>query len=84
MFTQLPEFVDGYTYAQWQMRQKRLVIKNLYISWKNWSCFCLGLDTDLYPDVDWMDLMLRDGAWSTRASLNMTGGGKNCSLLCRW
>ena len=38
--------------------------------------FRLGLDTDLYPDVDWMDLMLRDGAWSTRASLNMTGGGK--------
>ena len=38
--------------------------------------FRLGLDPDLYPDVDWMDIMLRDGAWSSRASLNMTGGGK--------
>ena len=35
----------------------------------------LGLDQDLYPNVDWMDLILKNGAWSYRANLNMNGGG---------
>ena len=35
----------------------------------------LGLDTDLYPNVDWMDMLLKDGAWSNRINLNMSGGG---------
>ena len=25
----------------------------------------LGLDTDLYPNVDWMDMLLKDGAGVT-------------------
>ena len=35
----------------------------------------LGLDPDLYPNVDWMDVLLKDGAWSYRANLNLSGGG---------
>jgi TonB-linked SusC/RagA family outer membrane protein len=34
-----------------------------------------GLDPDLYPNVDWMDMLLKDGAMSYRANLNLNGGG---------
>lgn len=36
-----------------------------------------GLDSDLYPNVDWQDLMLKDGASQYRAQLSFTGGGDN-------
>ena len=75
-FTQVPEFVDGYTYAS--MANEARVARNeqpLY-SDTELELFRLGLDPDVFPDVDWMDVMLRDGAWSSRASLNMSGGGK--------
>ena len=76
MFTQLPEFVDGYTYASMANEAKTTRNQEPLYQPEELELFRLGLDPDLYPDVDWMDLMLRDGAWSTRASLNMTGGGK--------
>ena len=76
MFTQLPEFVDGYTYASMANEAKTTRNQEPLYQPEELELFRLGLDPDLYPNVDWMDLMLRDGAWSTRASLNMTGGGK--------
>src|SRR5699024_6258158 len=35
----------------------------------------LGLDPDLYPNVDWMDKVLRDGAYSYSANVSASGGG---------
>src|SRR5690606_10265317 len=35
-----------------------------------------GLDPDLFADVDWMGMFLKDGAYTKRASLNMSGGSK--------
>lgn len=35
----------------------------------------MGLDPDLYPNVDWTDLLLKDGAMTYRANVNMNGGG---------
>lgn len=76
MFTQLPEFVDGYTYAC--MANEARITRNQepWYRPEELELFRLGLDPDLYPNVDWMDLMLRDAAWSNRATLNMSGGGK--------
>ena len=34
-----------------------------------------GLDKDLYPNVDWMDVLLKKGAPTYRATLNLNGGG---------
>lgn len=76
MFTQLPEFVDGYTYASMANEAKTTRNQEPLYQPEELELFRLGLDPDLYPNVDWMDLILRDGAWSTRASLNMTGGGR--------
>lgn len=76
MPTKLPEFVDGYTYAS--MANEAKIARNqepLYQP-EELEVFRLGLDPDMYPDVDWMDLMLRKASQSSRASLNMTGGGK--------
>ncbi|MCS2309401.1 hypothetical protein NXX42_27270 [Bacteroides thetaiotaomicron] len=42
----------------------------------------LGLDPDLYPNVDWMDLLLKGGAWQYRVNLNMNGRWKYCTLFC--
>ena len=74
--TKLPDFVDGYTYAS--MANEARITRNqdaLYTP-AELEMFRLGIDPDLYPSVDWMDVMMRDGAWSQRASLNMNGGGK--------
>jgi TonB-linked SusC/RagA family outer membrane protein len=35
----------------------------------------LGLDPDIYPNVDWQDLLLRDGAMTYRGQLSLRGGG---------
>ena len=34
-----------------------------------------GFNPDLYPNVNWIDELLRKGSWSTRATLSMNGGG---------
>ncbi len=33
-----------------------------------------GYDKDLYPDVDWLDAITKDYAYSTRANLSVSGG----------
>jgi TonB-linked SusC/RagA family outer membrane protein len=76
MLTQLPEFVDGYTYASMANEAKITRNQAPLFQPEELEIFRLGLDADLYPNVDWMDLMLRDGAWSTRSTLNVSGGGR--------
>ncbi len=70
-----PEFVDGVTYAN--LANEALVTRNrtpLYQP-EELEILRLGLDPDMYPNVDWKDLLLKDGAWSYRANLNINGGG---------
>ena len=75
-FTQVPEFVDGYRYASMANEAKLTRNQEPLYSTSELELFRLGLDPDRFPNVDWMDVMMRDGAWSTRATLNMNGGGK--------
>lgn len=76
MLTKLPEFVDGPTYASMANEAKIARNQEPLYQQEELEIFRLGLDPDLYPDVDWMDVMLRNASWNSRASLNMTGGGK--------
>lgn len=76
MPTKLPEFADGYTYASMANEAKIARNQEPLYQQEELEVFRLGLDPDMYPDVDWMDLMLRKASQSSRASLNMTGGGK--------
>lgn len=75
-FTKAPEFVDGYTYASMANEARLTRNQEALYSPSELELFRTQLDPDRFPDVDWMDMVLRDGAWSSRATLNMRGGGK--------
>lgn len=73
--TRTPEYVDGYSYAK--MMNEALVTRHRepkYTS-NELEIIRMGLDQDLYPNVDWQDVLLKDGAWSKTAKLNISGGG---------
>lgn len=70
-----PEFVDGLTYAN--LLNEAAITRNQPAMYQpeELEILRLGLDPDLYPNVDWKNLLLKDGAMSYRANLNLSGGG---------
>ncbi|WP_270087973.1 SusC/RagA family TonB-linked outer membrane protein [Sphingobacterium sp. SYP-B4668] len=74
--TKLPEFVGGYTYASLANEAKAARNQEPLYSREELEILRLGLDNDLFPDVNWMDVLLKDGAKSQRSMLSMSGGGK--------
>ena len=73
--TRTPEYVDAYSYAQ--MMNEALITRNREPKYtpKELEIIRMGLDQDLYPNVDWQDVLLKDGAWTETAKLNISGGG---------
>jgi TonB-linked SusC/RagA family outer membrane protein len=70
-----PEFVDGMTYAN-LLNEARITRNEAPMYYpEEFEIMRLGLDPDLYPNVDWMDMLLKDGAMSYRMNLNLNGGG---------
>lgn len=70
-----PKFVNGITYAN--LLNEARITRNqppIYQP-EELEILRLGLDPDLYPNVDWKNLLLKDGAMSYRANLNLSGGG---------
>jgi len=76
MLTKTPDFADGYTYASLANEARITRNQDALYQPEELEILRLGLDKDLYPDEDWMDILLRDGSWSTRANLSMSGGGR--------
>ena len=74
--TKTPEFVDGLTYAGLLNEAQVTRSKGVYFTPTEMELFANGLDPDLYPNVDWKDLLLKDGSMSYRANVNISGGGK--------
>lgn len=72
-----PDYVDGYRYAQ--LLNESRITHNQSPQYNTDELFALkhNLDPDLLPNVDWKDAVLKDGAMSYRASLNLNGGGTN-------
>src|SRR5690606_29994002 len=75
-FTQLPDFVDGYTYASMANEAKTTRNQAPLYSEAELEILRLGLDPDLLPNVDWMDILLRDATYSNRSQLSLSGGGR--------
>ncbi|TJZ60431.1 TonB-dependent receptor [Sphingobacterium olei] len=75
-FTKLPSFADGYTYASMANEAKTTRNQESLYSNVELEILRLGLDPDLLPNVDWMDVLLRDNTFSNRSQLSMSGGGK--------
>lgn len=73
----VPEYVDGFTYAS--MLNEARITRNQEPVYAEDELFALkyGLDPDILPSVNWQDEILKDGAMSYRASLNLNGGGAN-------
>jgi len=71
-----PQFVNGDTYAA--LANEARVTRNMGVLYQpeELEILRLGLDPDLYPNIDWMDVLLKDGAYSYRANLNLNGGGQ--------
>lgn len=70
-----PEFEDGFTYAN--LLNEARITRNFEPIYQpeELEILRLGLDPDLYPNVDWKKLLLKDGAMTYRVNLNMNGGG---------
>ncbi len=75
-FTQLPKFADGYTYASMANEAKTTRNQAPLYSEAELDILRLGLDPDLLPNVDWMDILLRDATYSKRSQLSLSGGGR--------
>jgi TonB-linked SusC/RagA family outer membrane protein len=73
--TLTPKFADGLTYAS--MANEARTTRNQRTVYTDQELMMIGeqLDPDIYPNVDWMDLLLKDGAPTYRASASVKGGG---------
>lgn len=70
-----PEFADGYTYAKLMNEARTTRNEQPFYSDEDLVLIRDGLDPDLFPNIDWMGMLLKDGAYTKRASLNVNGGG---------
>lgn len=70
-----PKFVDGNTYAN--LINEAQITRNhpAIYSPVELEILRLGLDPDLYPNVNWSDMLLKDGAMTYNANLSLSGGG---------
>ena len=70
-----PKFVDGVSYAN--LANEAQITRNLGRIFRNEEIELIRTQADpnMYPNVDWSDLLLKDGAMSYRANLNLSGGG---------
>jgi TonB-linked SusC/RagA family outer membrane protein len=73
----MPEYTDAYSYAL-LANEARVVRGNapLYTP-TELSLYRIGLDPDLYPNVNWKDVILKDHAWNKQHHLSLSGGGEN-------
>lgn len=73
--TRTPKFVDGLTYAS--MANEARTTRNRKAIYSDQELMMIDeqLDPDIYPNVDWMDLLLKDGAPTQRTSVSVKGGG---------
>lgn len=73
--TSTPKFVDGLTYAK--MANEARLSRNQRPVYNSQELMMIDeqLDPDIYPNVDWMNLLLKDGAPTHRSSVSVRGGG---------
>lgn len=70
-----PEFADGVTYAGMANEARTSRNKKAVYTDQELMMIREQLDPDIYPNVNWSDLLLKSGAPTYRASLNIKGGG---------
>ena len=73
-FTYLPKFVDAPTFMRLYNEGLTMRGKNAFYSDERIALHENGTDPDLYPNVDWFELMFKDFGGNHRANVNFTGG----------
>jgi len=70
-----PKYTDGITYANMANEARMTRYQEPLYSQQDIEIIGRGLDTDLFPNVDWGDVLLKDGASNYRATISLSGGG---------
>jgi TonB-linked SusC/RagA family outer membrane protein len=70
-----PEYTDGTTYALMANEAMRTRYQPAVYSDQDIEIIRRGLDPDLFPNVDWQDVILKNGTPNYRGTLSLSGGG---------
>jgi len=70
-----PEFTDGITYAKMVNEARTTRYQDPIYSNQDIEIIGRNLDTDLFPNVNWSDIVLKNGAYNNRETLSLSGGG---------
>lgn len=73
----MPEYADGYDYANLANEARAVRGDDPIYSPTELELFRTGLDPDLYPNVNWRDVILKDHVWNNQHHLSVSGGGQN-------
>lgn len=71
----MPEYLEAYDYAN--LANEARSVRGLSSRYNDVEMKMIkyGLDEDLYPDVNWRDVILKDVTWNNQHYLNVSGGG---------
>lgn len=70
-----PEYTDGLTYAQMANEALETRYLNKLYSNQDLDIIERNLDPDLFPNINWQDVILKNGASNYRGTLSLSGGG---------
>lgn len=73
----VPEYASAYDWARLANEARVGRYESPLYTDEEMNIIKHGLDPDLYPNVDWRDLMLKSGAPSYYANINFSGGSDN-------
>lgn len=73
----VPEYADAYDWARLANEAKIGRYESPLYTNEEIDIIRNGLDPDLYPNIDWRDLMLKKGSPSYYANINFSGGSDN-------
>ncbi|WP_242202766.1 TonB-dependent receptor [Aestuariivivens insulae] len=73
-FTELPDFIDGPTFMTLYNEGLTTRGQNPAFTQEEINLTASGVDPDLYPNVDWYDVLFRDFGTNNRITVNISGG----------
>lgn len=73
----MPEYADAFQYATLANEARAVRGNNALYTPTELQLFRTGLDPDLYPNVNWRDVILKDHVWNTQHHFSLSGGGEN-------
>lgn len=73
----MPKYANSYDYACLANEARAVRGLDKIYSPAELELLKTGLDPDLYPDVNWRDVILKDHVWNSQHHLSASGGGQS-------